>query len=104
MEKREKLFDEIACLAYGLYEKRGKAHGFAIEDWLEAEKIVMARHAVEIEKEAEAISSVRKGKTTGTAKTKTGAAKKPASKKKTASSGTTGKKTATGKKATKKTE
>lgn len=37
--------EEVARVAYELYEKRGKGHGCHVDDWLEAEKIVMARHA-----------------------------------------------------------
>ena len=40
----DKLYDEIARLAYELYEKRGKGEGFHLSDWLEAECIVMARY------------------------------------------------------------
>ncbi|HXX79916.1 MAG TPA: DUF2934 domain-containing protein [Thermodesulfovibrionales bacterium] len=39
-----KLCEEIARMAFELYEKRGKADGFHLDDWLEAERIVMARH------------------------------------------------------------
>ena len=102
MKKREKLFEEITCLAYDLFERRGRAHGFALRDWLEAERVVMERHSGEIAREAEAISAGRKTKTAGA--TKTGEAKKPAAKKKATASGTTKKKTATAKKATKKTQ
>ncbi|HTR45655.1 MAG TPA: DUF2934 domain-containing protein [Thermodesulfovibrionales bacterium] len=102
MERRKKVLDEIACLAYGLYERRGRAHGFALEDWLEAERIVMERRSGEIEQEAEAITAGRKAKAAGA--TKTGQAKKPAAKKKAAASGTAKKKTPAGKKASKKTE
>ncbi len=37
--------EEIAKVAYELYEKRGKSHGSHFDDWLQAEKIVMARHS-----------------------------------------------------------
>lgn len=37
------LHDEIAKVAYELYEKSGKI-GRDLENWLEAEKIVMARY------------------------------------------------------------
>ena len=30
--------DEIAALAYELYEARGRADGFDVDDWLEAER------------------------------------------------------------------
>jgi hypothetical protein len=29
--------EEIAKLAYELYEERGRVHGYDVEDWLEAE-------------------------------------------------------------------
>lgn len=38
------LHDEIARVAYGLYEKRGKVSGHHLDDWYEAVRIVMARH------------------------------------------------------------
>lgn len=52
MKMNKELYDEIVRLAYDFYEKRGKAHGFDIEDWLKAERIVMERHAAEIAREA----------------------------------------------------
>lgn len=36
--------DEIAKVAYELYEKSGRMPGHDLEHWLEAEKIVMARY------------------------------------------------------------
>lgn len=38
------LHDEIAKVAHELYEKSGRIPGRDLENWLEAEKIVMARH------------------------------------------------------------
>lgn len=35
--------EEIAKVAYELYEKKGRIEGRHVEDWLEAERIVMAR-------------------------------------------------------------
>jgi hypothetical protein len=32
----------IACKAYELYEQRGRGHGRELDDWLEAERIVLA--------------------------------------------------------------
>ena len=32
--------DEVASLAYELYERRGGEHGHDVEDWLEAERIL----------------------------------------------------------------
>lgn len=39
------LHEEIRKVAYELYEKNGRRGGRELENWLEAEKIVMARHA-----------------------------------------------------------
>lgn len=39
------LHEEIAKIAYELYLKRGCVHGHDLDDWLEAERIVLARHA-----------------------------------------------------------
>ncbi len=39
------LQEEIAKVAYELYEKRGRGPGCHLDDWLEAERIVRARHA-----------------------------------------------------------
>ena len=38
------LQEEIAKVAYELYERRGRVPGYAAQDWLDAERIVMARH------------------------------------------------------------
>ncbi len=62
--------EEIAKVAYELYEKRGKSHGAHIDDWLEAEKIVMARHAGK--KEAGARLTRSAGKSLVTAKSSKG--------------------------------
>ncbi|MBM4129308.1 MAG: DUF2934 domain-containing protein [Nitrospira sp.] len=40
------LHDEIAKVAAELYEKSGRIEGRDLENWLEAERIVMARHTV----------------------------------------------------------
>jgi Protein of unknown function (DUF2934) len=34
---------EVQVRAYELYEQGGKGHGFALQDWLEAEAEVLAR-------------------------------------------------------------
>ncbi len=47
------LYDEVAKIAYNLHEKRGKVHGYDLDDWLEAERIVLERYAKRIEKKAE---------------------------------------------------
>ncbi len=42
MEKDK--YEEIAKAAHDLYEKSGRAHGRDVQNWLEAERIVLARH------------------------------------------------------------
>lgn len=64
MKRKKGLHDEITRVAYELYEKRGRAHGYELEDWLEAEKIVMEkheRHARETEQEIDVIKKPKEG-------------------------------------------
>ena len=42
MDRSKEFNEEIALVAYLLYEKRG-THGFELEDWFEAERIVTER-------------------------------------------------------------
>jgi hypothetical protein len=35
--------EEVAVVAYELFEKRGRIPGYDVEDWLEAERIVRTR-------------------------------------------------------------
>lgn len=49
MEKN--VHDEIAKVAYDLHEKRGGVHGHELQDWLNAERIVLARREKGTEKE-----------------------------------------------------
>lgn len=58
------LHEDIARVAYEIYEKNGRQNGRAVSDWLEAEKIVKAGSAGP--------------ETPGTAKPRKAAAKKPA--------------------------
>ena len=44
MEQDKNMLDEISCVAYDLYEKRGCAPGNDFADWIEAEKIVMKKY------------------------------------------------------------
>ena len=39
----DQMNDMIRKKAFELYEKRGKKHGHAMEDWLEAERIIKRR-------------------------------------------------------------
>jgi hypothetical protein len=49
--------DEIVKLASELYETSGRVEGRDLDNWLEAERIVKARHATERENEEEVIKS-----------------------------------------------
>jgi hypothetical protein len=61
--------DEIAKIARELYEKSGRKEGFDLDNWLEAERIVMERYkekGMSVEesstsKEKEEASTTRKG-------------------------------------------
>ena len=48
MELRE----EIASIAYELFEKGGWVHGRDVENWLEAERIIKQRYAGQEKREA----------------------------------------------------
>ena len=55
---KKSIHDEIAKVAYELYEKEGRVHGNDLKAWFEAENIVMGKHekhAREIEKRVEPI-------------------------------------------------
>ncbi len=71
MEDIENLSVEIVRVAFELYEKRGMAHGHDLEDWLEAERIVLKRHAEEIEREANIIGSTKGKGVSGKTEAKT---------------------------------
>jgi len=91
-----KLYEEIARVAFELYEKRGKGDGFHLDDWLEAERIVMARHAKKEKGDHGSVKPAKRKTTTRKPKEeKATAARKGTPKKKTA-----GKKTTTTKKTT----
>ncbi|MCX8110912.1 MAG: DUF2934 domain-containing protein [Syntrophorhabdaceae bacterium] len=38
------IYDEIARLAYELFEREGRVHGRHLEHWFEAERIVISRY------------------------------------------------------------
>ena len=43
--KQRDLNEEIAKVAYDLYEKRGRSNGNDMDDWVKAEKIITERFA-----------------------------------------------------------
>ena len=44
MNELEMFYDEVAKVAYSLFEKRGMLHGHDMADWLEAEMVVKKRY------------------------------------------------------------
>jgi hypothetical protein len=47
------LYDEIAKVAFELFKESGRIEGRALDNWLEAERIVIARHASQETEEPE---------------------------------------------------
>lgn len=56
----KQLEDEIRLIAYQLYELRGKEPGHEVEDWLEAEKIVIGKYLKSEEKDKSAEAQLRR--------------------------------------------
>ena len=55
---------EIAKIAYDLYLQRGMIDGYDFDDWLHAEKIVMAQHAtLRKSKTGTVATTTKKGRT-----------------------------------------
>jgi hypothetical protein len=89
-----KLRDEIAKVAYELYEKRGRGQGCHLDDWLDAEKIVMARHAKTAEGEDKSLKAEKRKASARVQKAKeTEPAGKVSTKKKTTAKKAAAKKT-----------
>jgi hypothetical protein len=63
-----KWYDEIARIARELYEKNGKVEGRDLDNWLEAEKIVMKQYREYEMRKAESSSSPIKKKASATKK------------------------------------
>lgn len=98
---------EIAKVAYELYERGGRIEGRNIENWLEAERIVMAHYSAKRQLE-EAMSKAKPSPALAVEQAETAAplkktSKKIKSEKKTTAKKTTAKRTAK-KTTTKKTE
>lgn len=64
------LIEEIEKLAYELYEKSGYIEGCEIENWLEAERIVMERYAVVEIAETGTVKKKRQARRTTSGKSK----------------------------------
>jgi hypothetical protein len=72
MSSRERnIHDEIAKSAYELFESSDRMYGCELENWLAAEKIVMERHAKEIEQEVDTLGSTKGKKASGKTEPKT---------------------------------
>ena len=71
MSQKKNIRDEIAKVAYELFENSGRMYGYEVENWLAAEKIVMERHAREIERDANFIGSTKEKKALGKTEPKT---------------------------------
>ncbi|OPY72356.1 MAG: hypothetical protein A4E62_00891 [Syntrophorhabdus sp. PtaU1.Bin002] len=66
----ENLFDEIAKVAYELFERSGYIHGRDIEHWFEAERIVITRLESETEEKPKKPRAPRKASPIGGAEAK----------------------------------
>jgi hypothetical protein len=75
MSERD-LFDEIARVAYELWERNGCIHGCDIQHWCEAEQIVISRMVPVVEEKPKKASTPRKASTKAPTKS-TGKATKP---------------------------
>ena len=71
MPQKNNYFDEIAKVAYELFENSGRMYGCELENWLAAEKIVMERHSREREEDANSTGSTKKKKASGKPEPKT---------------------------------
>jgi len=71
MSQQKNIHDEIAKVAYELFEKSGWIYGYELEHWLAAEKIVMERHAREVEQNSNVIGAKKEKKASGKTKAKT---------------------------------
>ena len=62
MDELRKFYEEVAKVAYELYEKRGRVHGQDMEDWFKAEMIVKKRYEKGIEREAGTVKQAERKK------------------------------------------
>ena len=71
MSRAKNIHDEVAKVAYDLFENSGRMYGYEVENWLAAEKIVMERYSKEIEQKTHTIGSIKGKKASGKTKPKT---------------------------------
>lgn len=67
-----KLHDEVAKIAYEIYEESGRLEGRELDNWLEAERIVMARHTEQEKPEGKSSSAIKKKKSSTKKASKSG--------------------------------
>jgi hypothetical protein len=79
MSQKKNIHDEIAKVAYELFQNSNSMYGCELENWLTAEKIVMERHEREIKQDANFIGSTNKKKASGKIEPKTMKASKKTS-------------------------
>jgi hypothetical protein len=70
MNQDKNMFDEIARVAYGLYENRGYAPGNDFSDWLEAERIVKQKYAARMASDVKPVKPTQPAKATASTKSK----------------------------------
>ena len=71
MSQDNSIQDEIAKVAYELFENSGRMYGNELENWLAAEEIVMKKHAREKGQDANFTGSTKEKKASGKTKPKT---------------------------------
>ncbi len=71
MSQKKNVHDEIAKVAYELFENSGRMYGCELENWLAAEKIVMERHTRQTEENANFFGSTKERKASGKTEPKT---------------------------------
>jgi hypothetical protein len=70
MNQDKNMFDEIARVAYSLYENRGCTPGNDFLDWLEAERIVKQKYAARMTSDIKPVKPARPVKATASTKSK----------------------------------
>ncbi len=70
MNMDKNMLDEIARVAYGLYEKRGYAPGDDFSDWIEAEKIVKKKYSKGMSSDVKPVNPAQPMRATESAKSK----------------------------------
>jgi len=60
----QEIHEETRNVAYELYEQRGMAHGYDLDDWLEAERTINSKNNISMptkERKLNSIKSKKKG-------------------------------------------